>query len=204
MNNRNQTVTRFDILHRDKFRCAYCGIDSLISRLAVDHIVPLEQGGSNTAGNLITSCHRCNTEKNKFVMSEDMIDFMVGVAISRCEDNGIGASFVFAAEKERVTRSENNAQKIETIIVEEVIDQPSMRKGILSLVKENEGILKSYLVDLVHSTLYQDTGRNKINSLVSSMIDDGHLFEKKGNRNSKSIYSAHTVSVSNLVLHFPT
>jgi len=55
---------RFTIFRRDGFRCAYCGqspTDGII--LQMDHVIPVSQGGSNAAGNLITACSSCNQGK---------------------------------------------------------------------------------------------------------------------------------------------
>ena len=41
--------------------CAYCGRGGL--KLTQDHIVPLDQGGRHSIGNLIPACKRCNTKK---------------------------------------------------------------------------------------------------------------------------------------------
>jgi 5-methylcytosine-specific restriction endonuclease McrA len=55
---------RLAIYIRDGLACAYCGHgveDS--AKLTLDHVVPRSQGGSNETQNLITACHRCNTER---------------------------------------------------------------------------------------------------------------------------------------------
>jgi len=57
---------RFIIFNRDRFQCAYCGRTSYRdgTELHVDHIHPRLFGGESVASNLITSCIRCNLEKN--------------------------------------------------------------------------------------------------------------------------------------------
>ncbi len=54
---------RFEILHRDKFTCQYCGRKAPDVQLAVDHIVPFSKGGSCTRDNLTTACVECNAGK---------------------------------------------------------------------------------------------------------------------------------------------
>lgn len=54
---------RFEILHRDKFTCQYCGRKAPDVQLAVDHIVPFSKGGSCTSDNLTTACVECNSGK---------------------------------------------------------------------------------------------------------------------------------------------
>jgi hypothetical protein len=46
------------ILERDEYKCQNCG--QSYSNLEVHHIVPLENGGSNSIGNLTTLCQDCH------------------------------------------------------------------------------------------------------------------------------------------------
>jgi 5-methylcytosine-specific restriction endonuclease McrA len=57
---------RFGILHRDGFRCRYCGRTSSTPGvvLHVDHVVPLAAGGATTEDNLLTACEECNLGKS--------------------------------------------------------------------------------------------------------------------------------------------
>ena len=52
-------------MERDGFQCVWCGEvgGSEKSRLSVDHIRPLSQGGTNGKTNLQTLCHFCNQMK---------------------------------------------------------------------------------------------------------------------------------------------
>ncbi len=52
-------VTRRGVLRRDGHRCAYCGQNAA----TVDHIVPKSRGGSDSWGNLVACCLRCNGVK---------------------------------------------------------------------------------------------------------------------------------------------
>lgn len=58
------TRTRFEVLKRDGFRCAYCGTVSEAASLHVDHIVPKSKGGGDELTNLITACDKCNLGKS--------------------------------------------------------------------------------------------------------------------------------------------
>ncbi len=49
------------ILLRDAAQCKRCGFVSL--RNEVDHVIPLEQGGTDDDANLQTLCHECHAEK---------------------------------------------------------------------------------------------------------------------------------------------
>lgn len=61
---------RFDVLQRDNHICQYCGANPKNNKgdendveLVIDHIVPLDKGGTNDLDNLITSCWECNEGK---------------------------------------------------------------------------------------------------------------------------------------------
>ena len=54
---------RFQVLRRDGHRCHYCGGSPPDVKLAVDHVLPVALGGTDTADNLITSCAECNAGK---------------------------------------------------------------------------------------------------------------------------------------------
>lgn len=61
---------RFEILHRDGFRCQYCGTTPQLGAvLQVDHIIPVANGGANTWSNLITSCRDCNIGKRTMTLT---------------------------------------------------------------------------------------------------------------------------------------
>ena len=54
---------RFDILHRDKSTCQYCGRKAPEVKLHIDHRTPTSKGGTNNTDNLITACRECNLGK---------------------------------------------------------------------------------------------------------------------------------------------
>lgn len=54
---------RFRIFSRDNFTCRYCGRQSDVVPLHVDHIIPVCKGGTSDDENLITSCADCNLGK---------------------------------------------------------------------------------------------------------------------------------------------
>lgn len=51
--------TRERILLRDEFRCSYCG--AIANQ--VDHITPVEHGGTDEDSNLTAACTTCNLRK---------------------------------------------------------------------------------------------------------------------------------------------
>ena len=54
---------RFAVFLRDSFTCRYCGRQSDVVKLVLDHAIPVCQGGSSEPENLITACEDCNSGK---------------------------------------------------------------------------------------------------------------------------------------------
>src|SRR3984957_16229929 len=59
-------MTRAALMHRDRFRCAYCGAKAN----TVDHVVPRSRGGSHSWENCVASCSTCNHRKADRLLSE--------------------------------------------------------------------------------------------------------------------------------------
>jgi len=59
-------LTRADLMHRDRYRCAYCGGRAE----TIDHVVPRSRGGPHTWQNCVASCARCNHRKADKLLSE--------------------------------------------------------------------------------------------------------------------------------------
>jgi hypothetical protein len=51
------------VLHRDGFRCVYCGEPFLPELLTLDHVEPRMRGGDQSEGNLVSCCSGCNALK---------------------------------------------------------------------------------------------------------------------------------------------
>jgi len=60
-------ITRKRIFKRDNYECCYCGSKR---NLTIDHVVPKSRGGSNYWDNLVTSCGRCNSNKDNMTPEE--------------------------------------------------------------------------------------------------------------------------------------
>ena len=56
--------TRFRVLSRSGFRCAYCGALAADGPLEIDHVVPVSKGGSDHESNLVAACCDCNLGKS--------------------------------------------------------------------------------------------------------------------------------------------
>jgi 5-methylcytosine-specific restriction endonuclease McrA len=57
--------TRLAIYLRDGFACAYCQakLAERGTKLTLDHLHPVELGGTNAPENLVTACISCNSSK---------------------------------------------------------------------------------------------------------------------------------------------
>ena len=59
---------RVSVLHRDKYKCVFCGRSSQQVELQIDHIIPFSKGGSNMIDNLQTLCIDCNLGKSDRIL----------------------------------------------------------------------------------------------------------------------------------------
>jgi len=48
---------------RDNHTCQYCGAEITKSKVTVDHVIPIAQGGKNRWDNTVCSCYKCNNGK---------------------------------------------------------------------------------------------------------------------------------------------
>lgn len=55
---------RHEVFKRDGYRCLECGATNKETRLHIDHIIPVAQGGSDELSNLQTLCRDCNLAKS--------------------------------------------------------------------------------------------------------------------------------------------
>ena len=55
--------SRWSVLARDNFACAYCGNNFPPEKLTLDHVIPCSQGGEKNWHNIITACNGCNHRK---------------------------------------------------------------------------------------------------------------------------------------------
>lgn len=59
-------MTRAALMHRDRFRCAYCGSKAE----TVDHVVPRSRGGEHSWENCVACCAPCNHRKADKMLNE--------------------------------------------------------------------------------------------------------------------------------------
>ena len=55
---------RHEVFVRDGYRCLECGASNQDTSLEVDHIIPVNQGGTDELNNLQTLCMQCNRAKS--------------------------------------------------------------------------------------------------------------------------------------------
>lgn len=64
--------TRYKIFQKDNFTCNYCKSQGMRSGgnaiLTIDHIIPIQYGGSNEENNLQTLCIKCNIKKSDNIL----------------------------------------------------------------------------------------------------------------------------------------
>lgn len=61
---------RFRILHRDGFKCRYCGRAAPGVVLHLDHVLPVARGGGSEDKNLVTACQDCNFGKGSRLLAQ--------------------------------------------------------------------------------------------------------------------------------------
>ncbi len=57
---------RVQVLARDAYRCLMCGRTSADVKLEVDHVVPVDAGGTDELHNLAALCRDCNAGKSAY------------------------------------------------------------------------------------------------------------------------------------------
>lgn len=63
-------LTNQNLFARDLNICGYCGRHYTEAKLSRDHIHPVSKGGKNTWQNCITSCKKCNQEKDDQLLKD--------------------------------------------------------------------------------------------------------------------------------------
>ncbi len=58
-----RSLSRKNILMRDRYTCQYCLRTLPSSELTLDHVIPRSRAGETAWENLVTCCHACNNHK---------------------------------------------------------------------------------------------------------------------------------------------
>jgi len=84
---------RFEILRRCNFACYYCGVPAAlgVKVLHIDHVIPVDLGGTNDPWNLVAACWDCNSGKTNGVPTEELIERVRGDYCAYLVSTGIEA-----------------------------------------------------------------------------------------------------------------
>ena len=58
-----RSLSRKNIMMRDRYTCQYCHRTFSTSELTLDHVIPRSRAGETTWENLVACCHPCNNKK---------------------------------------------------------------------------------------------------------------------------------------------
>jgi 5-methylcytosine-specific restriction endonuclease McrA len=58
-----RSLSRKNILMRDRYTCQYCHKSMNSNELTLDHVIPRSRAGETTWENLVACCHTCNNRK---------------------------------------------------------------------------------------------------------------------------------------------
>lgn len=61
------TIAKKELLKLSQGPCFYCGS---LERITVDHVVAIARGGTDSIGNLVPACKRCNSSKRDLTIIE--------------------------------------------------------------------------------------------------------------------------------------
>ena len=61
------------VIDRDGWECTYCDCDTSLEEngYAIDHVLPLAQGGGNDIDNLTMCCRSCNSSKGDRILDDE-------------------------------------------------------------------------------------------------------------------------------------
>jgi 5-methylcytosine-specific restriction endonuclease McrA len=59
----SRSLSRKNILMRDRYTCQYCQKTYPASDMTLDHVIPRSRGGDSSWENLVACCHHCNNKK---------------------------------------------------------------------------------------------------------------------------------------------
>jgi len=70
------TSSNRKLFERDRYTCAYCGMQGMPHELNREHIQPVSRGGANTWMNVVTACRSCNGHKGNRTLEEAGISLL--------------------------------------------------------------------------------------------------------------------------------
>jgi len=60
-------ISKKELLRLSKTPCFYCGSKQ---NLTVDHVIAIARGGTDSIGNLVSACKKCNSSKQHYTITE--------------------------------------------------------------------------------------------------------------------------------------
>lgn len=63
-------ATRHEVWQRFGKHCAYCGQPITLKEMQIDHVNPIDRGGTNDIDNLYPACRMCNFYKGTYKLEE--------------------------------------------------------------------------------------------------------------------------------------
>jgi 5-methylcytosine-specific restriction endonuclease McrA len=63
-------IDRKKVFKKYDGQCAYCGCSISIKSFNVDHLIPIQKGGSDEMENLMPSCRSCNSWKAAWLIED--------------------------------------------------------------------------------------------------------------------------------------
>lgn len=159
---------RYDVMHRDGFRCVLCGASpqndpNII--LHVDHILPLAKGGKTEMSNLRTLCERCNLGKRDKLESGTTVSPDQFVKLLQKSDS-------FTNTK---TSSGASSKKHNPV---------TQKTGVLEILKQ-EGV--SYVDKSAAGGALWVIGGHELDDMMAQLKSKGYafVFSEKGGRATK-------------------
>ena len=70
------------LLERYRHECAHCSVD-IRGGYHLDHVMPINKGGTHSIGNLVPACARCNESKSDWLLYEWLLKQRVGRPLRR-------------------------------------------------------------------------------------------------------------------------
>lgn len=134
---------RFRIFSRDNFTCRYCGRQSDVVPLHVDHVIPVCRGGTNDDENLITSCQDCNLGKGGRPATHSAPNETDRLRMAQ-ERN----------EQAEAARSAADAAKARIDLHQTVVNYWCSATGRSTVDRKTIGIIAGYVAELGHDVVF--------------------------------------------------
>jgi hypothetical protein len=133
---------RDKIIERDGHKCFYC---ESVDVLTIDHIVPVAHGGSDTASNLITCCHSCNSKKNKKRLLPRFENEVLDVVTKRNIKFGIDNTHDMSRTRKKRKKNESRPKREKKplgwkrqVLIEKAIDRAFSTNNTVYTVKTKD------------------------------------------------------------------